>query len=91
MPDLVDLEIMLASKVPLIVLETFEEPRAMELIQRAGIKLNQLVYQWSVSEGLRRVDMVLDEAKPINHDPQAVLRHIKKAGDGGIYVLCDFF
>ena len=90
MPDLVDLEIMLASKVPLIVLETFEEPRAMELIQRAGIKLNQLVYQWSVSEGLRRVDMVLDEAKPINHDPQAVLRHIKKAGDGGIYVLCDF-
>ena len=32
MPDLVDLEIMLASKVPLIVLETFEEPRAMELI-----------------------------------------------------------
>ena len=41
MPDLVDLEIIMLSRVPIIVIETFEEPRALDLIKRAGMKLQK--------------------------------------------------
>ena len=57
MPDLVDLEIMMLSRVPLIVIETFEEPRALELITRAGMKQQKPVFSWSVTEGIQRIDM----------------------------------
>ena len=57
MPDLVDLEIMLQSKVPLIVIETFEERRALDLIKRAGIKQQKPVFMWSITEGAVRIDL----------------------------------
>lgn len=90
MPDLVDLEIMLHSKVPLIVIETHEEPRALDLIKKAGISQRKPVYMWSITEGVRRVDLAHCVAEDITVEPDSALSHIKKAGSAAIYVLCDF-
>ena len=90
MPDLTDLDIMLQSKVPLIVIETFEEPRALELIARVGISHNKPVFAWSVTEGLKRIDLEHAVAERLTNEPDATLNHIKATGRGGIYVLCDF-
>lgn len=90
MPDLRDLEIMIHSKVPLIVIETFEEPRAVELITRAGVKENKPVFVWSITEGLMRIDLDHAVAERLTNEPDATLTHIKATGRSGIYVLCDF-
>jgi len=90
MPDLIDLEIMMHSKVPLIVIETFEEPRAIEMIMRAGIKQNRPVFVWSITEGLKRMDLEHAVAERLTNEPDATLSHIKASGRPGIYILCDF-
>ncbi|HVK98715.1 MAG TPA: AAA family ATPase, partial [Dongiaceae bacterium] len=90
MPDLRDLEIIVHSKVPLVVIETYEEPRALELIARAGIKQNMPVFVWSVTEGLKRVDLEHPTSERLTNEPDATLSHIKATGRPGLYVLCDF-
>lgn len=90
MPDLVDLEIMMMSRIPLIVIETFEEPRALELIKIAGIKQNRPVFAWSVTEGLQRIDLAHSVREHLTSEPDAALAHIKQTERAGVYVLCDF-
>ncbi len=90
MPDLLDLEIIMHSKVPLIVVETFEEPRAIEMILRLGIKQNRPVFAWSITEGLKRMDLEHSVGERLTNEPDATLSHIKATGRPGIYILCDF-
>jgi len=90
MPDQVDLEIMMLSRVPLIVIETHEEPRALELIRRAGIKQHKPVHSWSVTEGVQRIDLAHSVPEHMTSEPHLALAHIKQTGRAGIYVLCDF-
>lgn len=90
MPDQHDLEIMIQSKVPLIVIETFEEPRTLDMISRAGIKLNLPVFTWSITEGLVRIDLEHAVAERLTQEPDATLAHIKNSARPGLYVLCDF-
>lgn len=90
MPDLTDLEIIMHSKVPLIVIETFEESRAIEMILRLGIKQSRPVFAWSITEGLKRIDLEHSVAERLTNEPDATLTHIKGTGRAGIYILCDF-
>lgn len=89
MPDLTDLEIIMQAKVPLIVIETHEEPRAIEMIVRLGIKQGRPVSTWSITEGLKRIDLEHSVAERLTHEPEATLAHIKASGRPGIYILCD--
>ncbi|MAR91527.1 MAG: ATPase [Pseudomonadales bacterium] len=90
MPDLRDLEIMMDSRVPIIVIETHEEPRALELVRRAGIKQHKPVFSWSVTEGVKRMDLTHSVPEHLTNEPDAALKHIKQTGRSGVYVLCDF-
>lgn len=89
MPDLNDLEIIMQSKVPVIVIETYEEPRAIDMIVRLGVKQNRPVYGWSITEGLKRIDLQHSVPERLTHEPDATLAHIKGQGRPGIYILCD--
>lgn len=89
MPDLTDLEIIMHSKVPLIVIETFEEPRAIEMILRLGVKQSRPVFAWSITEGLKRIDLEHSVAERLTNEPDATLSHIKGSGRPGIFILCD--
>jgi hypothetical protein len=89
-----DLATLLQSRVPLIVIETRDEPRAIELITslatRAANKAHTPVFQWTVTDGLRRIDIDLGGAQRHNAEPAEVLKSIRATDKAGLYVLLDF-
>ncbi|MGB5831235.1 MAG: AAA family ATPase [Thiohalocapsa sp.] len=89
MTDLHDLELMLRSETPILMIESLEEPRILQLFTRLALRLEQPVFGWSLTEGLRRIEHALAFDQELA-DPPAVLRHIKNTGQRGIYLLLDF-
>ncbi len=89
-----DLATLLQSRVPLIVIETRDEPRAIELISsiatRSTNKAHTPVFQWTVTDGLRRIDIDLGGAQRHNAEPAEVLKSIRATDKAGLYVLLDF-
>src|SRR5688572_31403414 len=90
-----ELEALLKSRVPLIVIETRDEPRAVALLAGLAIKLADSttympVFQWTVTEGLRRLDVNMGSAQQHNAEPDAVLKSMRATPTAGVYVLLDF-
>lgn len=89
MNDLHDLELLLRSRVPLILIETRDEKRVAGLFTELAVSLAIPVMAWSATTGLQRIDY---EAAPQRHasEPQQALGQIKATGTPGIYLLMDF-
>ncbi len=89
--DVGELAALLRSRIPLVVIETRDESRARSLVQtgagRGGPALP--VFEWRVTEGLRRVDVDMGAAQRFNSDPTDVLNSIRM-GIAGVYLLIDF-
>ena len=89
-----DLGALLKSRIPLIVIETRDEPRALELLltltRQLGAKEHLPVFQWAVTDGLRRIDIDLGGAQRHNSEPTEVLKSIRASNKAGLYVLLDF-
>jgi SpoVK/Ycf46/Vps4 family AAA+-type ATPase len=89
-----ELEALLKSRVPLILIETRDEARALALFASMAVKLaasaHTPVFQWTVTEGLRRLDVNLGSAQQHNAEPDAVLKSMRATPTAGIYVLLDF-
>lgn len=84
-----DLELLLNSHHPIIVIESREETRLLKMISRIGIQQYKPVFQWSITDGTRRVD--IDLSAPVKKaDEEQVLWQIRDGGEAGVYVLCDF-
>ncbi len=88
-----DLKVVLRSRTPIIVIETRDEARILEMLQAISIGAsgqNYLpLFQWTVTDGLQRLDIDL-EPQAINSQPTDVLKHIRAVSKPGIYVLLDF-
>ena len=84
-----DLKVLLQARSPLILIESYEELRALQLIRRLAMNLFRPLFQWTCTEGLKRLD-VPSEAQSFNIEPHQVLSQIKGTKIPGIYVLCDF-
>lgn len=84
-----DLEVLVRSRVPIILLETRDERRALEIFKRLAIHIGQPVMRWSATTGLQRIDLDL---QPQAHarEPAQALGQIKATGTTGIYLLLDF-
>lgn len=84
-----DLKLLVRSRVPLIVAETHDEPRVVELFKNLALSLAQPVMRWSVTTGLQRIDLDL---QPQAHarEPEQMLGQIKATSTAGIYLLLDF-
>ncbi|WP_372593333.1 AAA family ATPase [Actinotalea sp.] len=87
-----DLAALLASRVPLVVLETRDEGRALALLtaatrQAAGA---MPVFRWTITDGLARADVDLGTSQQFNSAPVDVLRTIRATDLAGVYVLVDF-
>ena len=89
MQELYDLELLLASKSPIIFVESREELRLLDTIIRIGIRRHLPVFRWSVTEGLGRAETPTS-AMLNTQEPGAVLRHVKSTPLAGLYVLLDF-
>ena len=89
MPDFLDLEIIIKSKVPIVIIESFEELRLIELIKNIGQKNQLSVFVWSVTKGLTRVDSEYSTSERLTEEPDQVLKHIQKQHNSALYILCD--
>src|SRR5262245_52635836 len=89
-----DLEMLLASRFALIVVESQDETRVLQLVREAGLRVGRGrgwgIFQWTVTEGLRRVDTDMGGPQRMLADPAQLLRHLKATPMPGIYVLLDF-
>lgn len=89
MDDSHDLELLLRSRVPLIVIETQDEKRVIRLFTEIAVSRATPVMAWSATSGLQRIDY---DAAPQRHasEPQQALGQIKATETPGIYLLMDF-
>jgi len=88
-----DLELVLQSRMPIIVIETRDESRMLNMLKdiafaRAGKQYLPL-FRWTVTDGLQRLDIEL-EPQLHNSEPVDVLKHIRAVDKPGMYVLLDF-
>jgi SpoVK/Ycf46/Vps4 family AAA+-type ATPase len=89
MKELHDLELILTSHTPIIVIESLEEVRVSQMLARLGLRLNHPMFQWTVTEGLRRLEADFG-AQQFTSEPREVLKHIKAVSQAGYYLLLDF-
>jgi SpoVK/Ycf46/Vps4 family AAA+-type ATPase len=89
MNDLKDLEVLLNSSVPIIIIKSSEERRLLEIVQRMLINFPKNFFTWKVTEGLQRID---EDMPPQMHNtkPVEVLSQIKATKKPGVYILLDF-
>ena len=90
MSELQDLTALIRANTPLIVIETQDEARIIELFRQALMQVWRALYRWSITEGLRRIDLDKEDDAIGPPDASAVLRMIQEAPQRGIYVLLDF-
>jgi SpoVK/Ycf46/Vps4 family AAA+-type ATPase len=88
-----DLELVLQSRMPIVVIETKDESRMLKMLRDIAFARSSGAYlplfRWSVTDGLQRLDIEL-EPQLHNSDPDDVLKHIRAVNKPGIYVLLDF-
>jgi SpoVK/Ycf46/Vps4 family AAA+-type ATPase len=91
MQDTNDLKLMLDSRIPLIVIETHEEKKAVDMLLRVAREKGRELHRWSITDGLRPMSFGL-ELQPKSSrlsEPEEVLEHIKKQDRPGVFLLCD--
>lgn len=87
-----DLAALLAGRVPLVVMETRDEARALAVVGEAARRVagpGATVLRWTVTDGLAPLGAPPGSGQRFNSDADAVLRHIRDSGMAGVYVLLD--
>lgn len=88
-----DIELILRSRTPILVIESQDEARTLDLLHAIvmGSARDQYLplFRWTITDGLQRLDIAL-EPQAINSEPTDVLKHIRAVTKPGIYVLLDF-
>jgi hypothetical protein len=106
-----DLEALLRSRVPIIVIESRDETQALNALRRActgvssgvgGVASAPLaagaalprgvmpLFKWSVTDGLKRLDIEVGPPNRTLAQPLDMLKHLRATTLGGVYVLLDF-
>lgn len=93
MTDRRDLQLVLTSGVPIVVVQTDDEGRFLEqltaLHAASSTDNYRPLFRWSVTDGLQRLDLAL-ESQRHNAESSEVLRHIRALSKPGIFALLDF-
>lgn len=88
-PDLHDLELLLRSDTPIVLIESVEEPRVLGLFASLALRLAEPAFRWSISDGLRRLELDSEPEQRLT-EPTQLLRYLRSGGGRGIYLLLDF-
>jgi len=84
-----ELDTLIRARYPIIWLETFEETRAVRIVNTIAIQHNKTLLVWSATAGLCRVDN--RQVAEGLEDPLAVLDYVKEEADSeAIIILKDF-
>src|ERR1051325_3069614 len=84
-----DLAAIVRSRIPLIAVESNEEPQIVALVRQIARRLQLRAYSWSVTEGLQAFDSA-DQPHDSVIKSQEVLRYIKISASHCLFVLLDF-
>lgn len=85
-----DLSILLHSNIAVIVVETFDETRALSLLQKYFREQNMPAWRWSATDGLQPLGFGLQIEEQQNQSkPEDILVYIKKHQKASAFVLCD--
>jgi ATP-dependent 26S proteasome regulatory subunit len=87
MKDIERLEGLLATKTPLVLIESHEEQKVVQMLERFCLLNERPLWRWSVTEGLRRA-IGLEGAYNTTRIEDA-LRHIEKSAAGGVFLFLD--
>ncbi len=90
MSGLQDLVALIRADTPLIVIETPDEPRVVELFRQSLMHVWRALFRWSITEGLRRIDMDREDASEVAPDAGATLQAIYRHDQRGVFLLLDF-
>ena len=88
--DIHDLGLVLDSRVKLVVIESWDEPRVLEVLTGLAVKRGLSLLTWSVTEGLQRLGFGGDPIGEVDScDPEAALKLVKADVQPTLYVMCD--
>jgi len=90
MSELQDLTALIRASTPLIVIETQDEGRIVDLFRQTLHQVWRALYRWSITEGLRRIDLEREDPAIGPPDASAALQMIQQADQRGVYLLLDF-
>lgn len=91
MQDARDLNHFLDVRIPLVVIETFEEKKALDLLLKVAQQHGKDCHRWSLTDGLVQMSFgpqLVPQSTRLN-EPEAALSHIRAQTTPGIYILCD--
>ena len=89
MDSLHDLEVLIDSNRPLIVLETDREMQVMEQLRRISLRSSKAYFQWTITQGLLRLAEGY-QAQSVNRDINQLFGQILSTSQPSVYVLVDF-
>jgi len=81
-----ELSSLIRARYPLIYLNTYEEPRALELVQKLATQRETVVYIWSRTDGITRGGKTVSDTI----DPMAALRWFDDVKEKALFILKDF-
>tara|TARA_R110000850_G_scaffold145408_25_gene267587 strand:- start:4098 stop:5579 length:1482 start_codon:yes stop_codon:yes gene_type:complete len=90
--DTSDINQIMDASIPLVVLETYEEKKAEDMLLRVARQRSARLARWSLTDGLATLGFgpQLAAKETRLNEPVELLRHIKSANEACIYLLCDF-
>jgi SpoVK/Ycf46/Vps4 family AAA+-type ATPase len=83
------LEILITSRTPLIAIETLEEERVEQALERVAQRLRIALFVWTMTRGLRRAGAL--EALYDTKEPLKALRNLADLPNEGIYLMKDLY
>ncbi|MCH2097228.1 MAG: AAA family ATPase, partial [Pseudomonadales bacterium] len=91
MSEVKDLSTMIASRVPIIVIESHDEVRVLSLIAEIAMRQGAGVMEWSVVRGLERgaVERGPIPASPRFAPPEEALREMARTAGPVLFAFCD--
>lgn len=89
MSEIDDLTTLVRSGTALIAIESAEEARVIETFRHVMGKVLRPLYRWSITDGLKRLDLD-EDGESVPPDATQMLAAVKAHTTRGIYLLLDF-
>lgn len=82
------LEVLIKSEIPLIVIESSEENQVVDMLRELKPVYEKPLFKWTLTEGIQRIDRDMSPQK-LFAQPAEALAHIKCVTTPGVYILAD--
>lgn len=91
MQDVDEIKLLLDSRIPLLVIETYEEKKALDVLLKVANKHGKDLHRWSLTDGLSRLNFgpqLVPKGTELN-EAEEMLRHVKQQSQPAMFALCD--